>query len=46
MLRDKDLEPLRVVAADGKEWGRGCFGALTIAGGGGGGGGKRGGGIW
>ena len=32
MLRDKDLEPLRVVAADGKEWGREHFGALTIGG--------------
>ena len=36
MLNDKDLEPLRVVAADGKEWGRERFEALTIGGGGGG----------
>ena len=32
MLRDKDLEPLRVVAANGIEWGREHFGALTIGG--------------
>ena len=32
MLRDKDLEPLRVVAADGKEWGRESFRPLTIGG--------------
>ena len=29
---DKDLEPLRVVAADGREWGLECFGATIDVG--------------
>ena len=32
IFRVKDLEPLRVVATDGKEWGRERFRALTIRG--------------
>ena len=32
MFKDKDLEPLKVVAADGREWGWEHYGALTIRG--------------
>ena len=32
MFKDKDLEPLKVVAADGREWGWERYGALSIGG--------------
>ena len=31
-IGDEDLEPLRVVAADGKEWGLDCSGAIIEVG--------------